>query len=417
MASSNPLEEARPRVFSAIILGVVLAIVSACTPQTQVVEVTRISSGAGADAGDVSVVNISESQTVESQITQVKAFDQCNSTSPFRSEIEFSDSSSQTSQRELVLTGTVGGEIGLLAAVRAKLDVAIEQHFASSGSSEVGHGERVFIEVPARSKQEYQIIWRESRREGTVQYTENGEAKTADYSYRIGLELVSSTGRDLICPGQTQADTSLPSESIVEAPTPVPQAIEAPTSSAEAQPAPTVEPNILYQADWSQGFDGWAGDETWKVLNGMLLNDGKQKFGTVIKAPFRPGEAGIANYMIVADMQLVSIEPSGAIFSCFGMIGRSIYFLGIKGKDGQVFYSKQFPAWGYGYEIETSDFDPGNEWHTYKLIVEGNNIRYLIDDRPLLDVTDNESLEGGEISLFSNASQISIRNFRVIALK
>lgn len=417
MVSGNPLKEARLRVFFAIILGVVLAIVSACTPQTQVVEVTRISSGVGADAGDVSVVNITESQTVENQLTQVKVFNQCDSTSPFRADIQFSDSSSQASQRELVLTGSAGGEIGLPAAIRATLGVAIEQHFTSIVENSTVHGESVSIEVPAHKQQEYHIVWRESRREGTVQYTENGETKTANYSYRIGLELVSSTGRDLICPGQTQADTSLSSESIVETPTSMPQAIEAPTSSAEAQSAPTVEPNILYQADWSQGFDGWAGDETWKVLNGMLLNDGQQKFGTMIKAPFRPGEAGIANYMIVADMQLVSIEPAGAIFSCFGMIGRSIYFLGIKGKEGEVFYSKQFPAWGYGYEIERSNFDPGNEWHTYKLIFEGNNIRYMIDDRPLLDVTDNESLEGGEISLFSNAAQISIRNFRVIALK
>lgn len=413
MASGNSLKEARPRVFSAIILGVVLVVLSACSPTTTVVEVTRISS----DAGDVRVANISESQTVESQLTQVKDFDQCDSTSPFKAEIQFSDSSSQTSQRELVLTGAGGVELGLPSAVRVTLEGAIEQYIGSSITNGQAHGESVSIEVLARSHQEYQIVWRETRREGTVQYIENGETKTANYSYRIGLELVSSTGRDLSCSGQTQADTSLSSESIAEAPTSVPQAIEAPTSSVEAQPAPTVEPDIVYQADWSQGFDGWAGDETWKVLNGMLLNDGQQKFGSVIKAPFRPGEAGIANYMIVADMQLISIEDAGSIFSCFGMIGRSIYFLGIKSKDREVFYSKQFPAWGYGFEIEKSDFDPGNEWHTYKLIVEGNNIRYMIDDRPFLNVTDNESIEGGEISLFSNAAQISIRNFRVIALK
>lgn len=36
----------------------------------------------------------------------------------------------------------------------------------------------------------------------------------------------------------------------------------------------TAELDLLYQADWSGGLNGWAGGDGWKTLNGLLLNDG-----------------------------------------------------------------------------------------------------------------------------------------------
>ena len=48
----------------------------------------------------------------------------------------------------------------------------------------------------------------ETRRNGTVEYTETGQTKTTNYSYRVGLELISATGRDVPCDEATPTSRS-----------------------------------------------------------------------------------------------------------------------------------------------------------------------------------------------------------------
>jgi hypothetical protein len=191
------------RRFSAfIILGSVLLVATRCGPQPEPMsQSTPIPSG-------LEVVNISEENTVTNEITQYKTFNQCDSASPFKAQIQFSQSGSQEAQQELVLGAGAGGEVGISEIAKVAIEGKVEQHFRGSTIKQQGHEESVAIEVPPRTQQEYTIVWRESRREGTVQYTENGESKTASYSYRIGLELASATGRDLPCPGQEASKTA-----------------------------------------------------------------------------------------------------------------------------------------------------------------------------------------------------------------
>lgn len=184
-----------------------LLIISSCGPEpTPMAQSTPIPSG-------VEVTNITENDTVTSEIIQQKVFDQCDSVSPFKAQVQFSQSTGQESQQALVLGVKAGGEVGVSVAAKVKLEGSLEQHFANSKSSAQGHEEGIAIEVQPHTKQEYNIVWREIRREGNVEYIENGVSKAADYSYRIGLELVSAKGKDLICPGQEQklsSPSSLP---------------------------------------------------------------------------------------------------------------------------------------------------------------------------------------------------------------
>lgn len=251
----------RQNIFIAFTLAIALAILNACTPSTTVVEVTRSTS----DVVDLSVVNIAEIQTVTSQISQVKTFDQCASASPLKARIQFSSSNSQSSQRELVLTAGAGGQLGLTPAIAAQIEAAIEQHFISSGLSSGGHQEEVEIEVPARSRQEYSIIWQESRREGTVDYIENGETKTVSYSYRIGLELNSSTVRDLLCPGQSTSGSAptAASESNHEASTQEPL-----VATGGDTAVPTVLPVSSLPLPFEDNFDSGLRPE-WQVIAGQ----------------------------------------------------------------------------------------------------------------------------------------------------
>jgi hypothetical protein len=180
---------------------------------------------------EVEVVNITEADTVANQLTQHKTFDQCDSASPFEAEIRFSQANSEETQRELVIGFEGGADIGMSEVAKAVIRGSIEGHFAKTVGRESGHEEGVKIKVPARTRQEYTIVWREIRREGTVEYVEGGEQRDVSYSYRVGLELVSAKGSDLICPGQEEDSNA----EVKTTPTPYPTYTPYPTHT----PRPT----------------------------------------------------------------------------------------------------------------------------------------------------------------------------------
>src|SRR5207249_1859120 len=76
-------------------------------------------------------------------------------------------------------------------------------------------------------------------------------------------------------------------------------------AAARLAPAGTV----LYQADWSQGLDGWPGTAGWKQFRGLLINDGSESNrDRWVKAPYVPGTAGIDDYAVEAEIQLVKLN-------------------------------------------------------------------------------------------------------------
>jgi hypothetical protein len=145
------------------------------------------------------VTNVIENTLDTGDVIQTKFFDQCNSSSTFRSDVQFSDSSSRTNQQQLVLGAEIMGGIGLPSGPKAEITASIEAHFSKTQEQAQAHQESASIEVPPHTQQEYTITWRETRSRGTVEYMDTGEVKTIDYSYRIGLELVSAKGRDIPC--------------------------------------------------------------------------------------------------------------------------------------------------------------------------------------------------------------------------
>lgn len=220
-----------------MVLMVGLFIVSACgTPVPTQVSPVKIE-----------VTNITENDLVMGEIIQTKTFDQCHAASPFRTKVEFSDTTGQASQKALTLIE--GGKVGVEVPSLAKIELAasLQEHFSYTKNSSQGHTESVDIEVPAKTKQEYSIVWREMRREGTVDYTVDGEKKFANYSYRIGVEFVSSLGRDVSC-FETPTLTPLPTE------TPTPESTLTPVAATATA---TPRPKLL--------ADGCISSAVWKV--------------------------------------------------------------------------------------------------------------------------------------------------------
>lgn len=159
------------------------------------------------------IVNITDTGVTESQIVQTKIFDQCESASVLKAEVQFSKSNEQESSKELVINGGIEGEVAIPFTAKAQLEGGVETHLKSLNKETIGHQESALIEIPAHAQQEYAITWREIYRQGEISYVEDGQTKVATFSARIGVELVKTTVRDLGCPekvASSQLSTPIP---------------------------------------------------------------------------------------------------------------------------------------------------------------------------------------------------------------
>jgi hypothetical protein len=205
-------------------------------------------------SADVQVTDVTENDLVTGEINQTKTFDQCGSSSIFKTEVQFSDNSAKTNQSQLVLGAEITGGATLPSALKLEIKGSIEKHFSETLQQGQGHFESVSIEVPAYTKQEYTITWQETRRTGTVEYVENGGTKSIAYSYRVGLELISASGKDLPC-STPEPETSL---TPVEAPTKESIAIT-PIDGRVLSPVETV-------LQYYQYLNGGEYDKAWRMF-------------------------------------------------------------------------------------------------------------------------------------------------------
>ena len=66
--------------------------------------------------------------------------------------------------------------------------------------------------------------------------------------------------------------------------------------------------------------------------------------------------------------------------------------------------------------LKEAQFAPGTTWHTYRVEVKANTIRFLVDGRLLLELRDDTYLTGGQVGLFCYSVQLSVSDFKVIGL-
>jgi hypothetical protein len=181
----------------------------------------------------------------------------------------------------------------------------------------------------------------------------------------------------------------------------------------------------LYVADWTDGAGEWDMPVGWEVIDGMLINDGTGS--SWIYAPIAPS---ITDYAVEAEIRFVKrgMSPCGrfALGARHGDSGG--YWGGVgfgidpscrdaadlatiwAGRPVPDFRSTDF------HSEESEEYAPGSGWHVYRLEVAGNTVRLLIDGDPIVEVNDNLYLTSGKVGLICSYLQISVRNFRVIAL-
>jgi hypothetical protein len=266
-------------------------------------------------------------------------------------------------------------------------------------------GTRTIPAVPS-SQTDAQATIKEDQMQATVfaLQTQLAEARRQASTSSSPISAAAAPTGVPATPGNTLSNTTLPSMPTDTAVPPTPK-----------PPTPTVTPespagsDLLYQADWSAGLNGWFGSQDWKTLNGMLINDGAHDgIGLSITAPYSPNTA---DYAIEAEIQVV--RPLGC--SSFGIVARADkketgYQAGINYCEfhGAAFYS--MPELGF------KEFDPGTKWHTYRLEVKGNTIKFFIDEAPVMETSDNRYLSGGQVGLWNDNVQLNVRSFKVMKL-
>jgi hypothetical protein len=215
----NAAQEEKMKAKKMLAVGITvisaLIIISACSPSGATPE----------EQGDVAVTEITDAEIVD-EIVQTRLYNQCDSPNPLKVRMQFSESISEAKQSELTLAGKVGGEVNISPVVKAQLEASVQQKFASIYTAENGYQLTFDFEVPAQTHQEFTLIWRETRREGAINYQENGEEKSADFSYRVGLDFVASNTNDVGC-------LEMPTASAISSPTPIPDPNNAAKSLVE----------------------------------------------------------------------------------------------------------------------------------------------------------------------------------------
>lgn len=209
--------------------------------------------------------------------------------------------------------------------------------------------------------------------------------------------------------------TTVPTATSIPTPSPTPATQLTPTSTLLSKP------DVLYQADWSSGMNGWVGSSEWKVVHGVLVSDGTHAGLTAygddaVTSPYQPSTA---NYAAEAKIQIVS-SPDHCYFALRGRVqpdGSEYdgYFVGFDTNYGDALIAA-FSARDTWSPIKSQTYTPDLNWHTYQAAFKGNQITLKIDGSVVLQVTDNKFINPGQVGLANGDCQINVSSFQVIAL-
>jgi hypothetical protein len=179
---------------------------------------------------------------------------------------------------------------------------------------------------------------------------------------------------------------------------------------------------LVYQTTWLHGKLGWSssGGGTWLVQNADLSYDGSGE--SAIMAPI--STKGRSNYAIEVVTQALDHSDYNGTYG-FGIVFRS------SAKPDLLPHSSAPDTLGagivntsaviagmyvYPQKLASSDFDPGQNWHTYRVEVRGTNIRLLIDGHLAAQTHSTRFLSRSRVGLFSIDAGVTVKSFKVFAL-
>jgi hypothetical protein len=194
-------------------------------------------------------------------------------------------------------------------------------------------------------------------------------------------------------------------------------------------PTPTRLPAgiVLYQADWSHGLVGWQGTQGWKVVQGQLETDSSGSATLTI-----PYQLAVSDYAVEIRLQIVRLlsQNGGSSFSIFATRapGKDGYQAGASNLVDSVTrpfgthpqsqaYIDPYGDMSPGTGLPVAYF-PGFGWRTYRVEVQGNEVRLLADGVQIASASSEQTavLSNGPLGLSSELVILRVSSVRIITL-
>jgi hypothetical protein len=198
------------------------------------------------------------------------------------------------------------------------------------------------------------------------------------------------------------------------------------SSTKQTPPTPTTLPSgtLLYQSDWSHGLADWHASPGWKLTHGFLQSDTSSD--SSLTSPYMPV---VPNYAIEVRFQIVSVPVNGGYFvvTADRARGKDGYLAGIANflKPGPhsefanpAVQSYIIPIDSMDSSMVTSDYEPGFVVRTYRIEVQGAQVRFFIDDlrKSFASSSQTSILSNGPIRLKTAKVIVRVFSVRMTAL-
>ena len=194
------------------------------------------------------------------------------------------------------------------------------------------------------------------------------------------------------------------------------------TAAGATPPAATAPAAVLYRADRSAGVGGWTVFPGFAAGQGALTFDGKSDSGAF--APF--SVAGLTSFAVEATIKVgVSATPAQAYYELFARRAspRTItgLFAGYAANGGEKAATNVASLYWFTdrqpYYAPGAAYQPDGGFHTYRLEVQGDAYRLLIDGREMVPWTVvTLGTPGDRVGLVFTYIPAVVKSFAVYAL-
>lgn len=196
-----------------------------------------------------------------------------------------------------------------------------------------------------------------------------------------------------------------------------------PTATPAPSASPTSAPTYYYRADWLQGAGDWSLAPGWSwsgTDGGMLVANGRENDSWIFPA------AHIQNPDYTLQVKIRRLSYTNVGGPSFGVVVRYTNNTGgyVCGVGKAILPEHYFLALGTAHngspmivrDLARQPMTVDQQWHVYRLDVQGNHMTLSVDGSFIASVTDSTYANPGQVGLYASAAVIDVEDFVVLPL-
>lgn len=199
-------------------------------------------------------------------------------------------------------------------------------------------------------------------------------------------------------------------------------------TSTRPTPKPTGAPpgTILFQSDWSHGLNGWQATPGWTVVGDYLQSDLADDRSLTL--PYR---LAMSDYAVEFRLQVVNVPKDGGFFmlnadSSKVKDGYQAHILNLLTANKHIFaihplsevLIEPLNDQMADDASQVFDFEPGPDWRTYRVEVQGSLVQFLVDGHRVSRARSAKTatLSNGPIHFQSGNAALRVTDFKVMTV-